>query len=76
MIFKGRGNHRMHGYFVRRSTEVARLFVSHGYGSVNSKRAHPPPPPDICHFVVKKPQIPHSGAGWFIKKKKKTAVEL
>ena len=57
MIFEGRSELRMHDYFVKRSTEVARLFVSHDYGSVNSKRAHPPPSRGICHFVVKKPQI-------------------
>ena len=37
------------------------------YGSVNSKRAHPPPPPGylsgICHFVLEKLQMPHGGAG-------------
>ena len=37
------------------------------YGSVNSKRAQPPPPPGylsgICHFVLEKLQMPHGGAG-------------
>ena len=36
-------------------------------GSVNSKHAHPPPPPschlsDICHFVLEKLQMPYGGA--------------
>ena len=33
-------------------------------GSVNSKRAHPPPaPPSICHFVLEIMQMSHRGAG-------------
>ena len=36
------------------------------YGSVNSQRDHPPPPPGhlsgICHFVLEKLQMPHGGA--------------
>ena len=43
-------------YIEDEPTEVVRLFVSHDYGSVNSKRVHPPP--GICHFVVEKPQCP------------------
>ena len=36
-------------------------------GSVNSKHAHPLPPPfrplsDICHFVLEELQMPHGGA--------------
>ena len=34
-------------------------------GSVNSKRAHSPPPPaprGICHFVLEKLQMPHGKA--------------
>ena len=42
------------------------LFFLH-YGSVNSQRAHSPPPhpghlSDICHFVLEKLQMPHGGA--------------
>ena len=39
------------------------LFTLLNYGSVNSKRAHPPPtPPAIFHFVLEKLQMPHDGA--------------
>ena len=48
-------------------TELQReqLFFFH-YGSVNSKRAHPSPPPwhlwGICHFVLEKLKMPYGGA--------------
>ena len=42
-----------------RSENLATGFNS----SVNSKRAHPPPPPGICHFVLEKLQMPQSGDG-------------
>ena len=40
----------------------SKLRQKKGNGSVNSKRALPPPP-DICHFVLEKLQMPHVGAG-------------
>ena len=39
------------------------------YGSVNSNRAHPPPPghlSGICHFSKKMLQMPHGGGGQHI----------
>ena len=62
MIFEVRSDHRMHSYFVRRSSEVARLLVGHDYGSVNSKRAHPP---RHLSFCCGKAAMPHGGGSWF-----------
>ena len=51
--------------FLSKFKFILSLLGSMFYGSVNSQRALPPPGhlSSICHFVLEKLQMPHSGAG-------------
>ena len=50
-------------FFLLLYTQIRKseITTSTGYGSVNSKRAHPPL--GICHFVLEKLKVLHGGAG-------------
>ena len=59
-------------YIEDEPTEVVRLFVSHDYGSVNSKRVHPP---QAFVILLWKSRNAPRWRGWFIQKPRGGALK-